>query len=705
MTTKKWLLLGLVLSQTGALAEIGTIKSFDRRNVVYITEDKEYTIRRSRLAREYPEVEQYFSGINRNNLDDDDWIKYDSRQMFDFDLDKVSARLDSTDPRGVRPDCSEIPVSLDTVIDLGNKAQKGGMVEFLESIPPGTMQVFTMVHETQSLQHDGVSFQNPRIIRSTIDGKITMSFVCDKSSKDYGTVEIQAFDDETESFKYFSLDFSQEPDKLDENGKRVHDPSRPTTHYTNKHRVNEDPQSCMNCHSADPNSINPDPRPNWAEYPEWPGVYGSDDDRIERGSEEHTELVKLKENMADNPCFQSLPWPKEGAYREMDLYPYSSQFKSANYDIRPNFRLTDTLPRLATRRLGRKMFDHPAGENIKYLLAMNALSCPQVRNYDRAFRRAGLTNFDADSVGEGYGRTDPRSQPKTKRLMAVGKAMGFTESDWTLWFNREDEVEYHAPLSSGQAETIFQNLEADILRRLVDEHPELGEYYDIAPDKETKFGKNNACMDEMGGPIRLLHNSNRISRSQEHLIPDACRRLSALNDEHLGRRGRGENVKLPEKSVCEDPSVIPPLAPVEQLSPAVKAANADSVERGRDLAQMCIGCHTDDSGILPAVYGFFESEDRLKKQMITDSTLYSKAVAYVKSGRMPKGIPLEEQERQDIVNYLEAMYFEAVANPSKLGLREDPSCSTVNSGSRSYVAPVESTDPNAPSSESNTTTR
>ncbi|MBY0413583.1 MAG: hypothetical protein K2Q18_05435, partial [Bdellovibrionales bacterium] len=104
-------------------------------------------------------------------------------------------------PFGIRADCSEIPTDMDELGIIATKSKN--MVDFLKNIPQGTLQGFTFVTNSLSLHRgkkdkDGegqVSPMWPRVLRSSADGKLTVSFVCDPKNPTFGRVEIIHFDD------------------------------------------------------------------------------------------------------------------------------------------------------------------------------------------------------------------------------------------------------------------------------------------------------------------------------------------------------------------------------------------------------------------------------------------------------------------------------------------------------------------------------
>ncbi|MCR9205016.1 MAG: hypothetical protein NXH75_10590, partial [Halobacteriovoraceae bacterium] len=401
-------------------AESGVISSVKNGTFTYFTPKAEYRVEVNSLPQnERERVEAYLKEVNPNQ---DGVIPYVERKAIEL---KVGDHflLAEEDEDGLRPNCNEIPVEPEEIIELANSFPKGGMVDFLNAIPEGSLQVFTMMKETKSKQHHEVSAQNPRIIRTNADGSFFMSFVCDPKSQDYGKIEIMTFDRSEDRFKMATIDFTNNPDsKIPTHDEmKFSHLSNNEDSYKNQHRVNRNPKACLKCHSSDPTATIPDPRPLWQEYNTWPGAYGANDDVIDHlyDEEDLESLVELKKNNQNNPCYQSLPMPKElsepipedfgeVSYESDWLYPYQER-RSNNYERRPNFRITDTLSRHAARRMGRLFYDSPGYEKIKIESLMGTFNCPQISDYSKVFKSA-VPHYQKPEH-------DPKDQRETKELM------------------------------------------------------------------------------------------------------------------------------------------------------------------------------------------------------------------------------------------------------------------------------------------------
>jgi hypothetical protein len=165
----------------------------------------------------------------------------------------------------------------------------------------------------------------PRVLRSTIDGKVTVSFVCDEKNPTYGKVEIMYFNDQNKEFKTLELDFGHPKVKAVPLSDRVH----------------HNPTSCISCHGGSKINNTVSLKPNWPEYFFWSDcnpergiqMYGSSDDNMGPSSfrsrrpanskdtsgcgdtndrsmveKEKVNFQNFRIKQKDNPCFQSLPW-------------------------------------------------------------------------------------------------------------------------------------------------------------------------------------------------------------------------------------------------------------------------------------------------------------------------------------------------------------------------------------------------------------
>ena len=70
-----------------------------------------------------------------------------------------------------RNDCTEKPTNQKDFIAKLSDTKTNDPIDFLKSIPDGSMQNFTLVYKSESSQKDGVTTNWPRVIRWSKDGK------------------------------------------------------------------------------------------------------------------------------------------------------------------------------------------------------------------------------------------------------------------------------------------------------------------------------------------------------------------------------------------------------------------------------------------------------------------------------------------------------------------------------------------------------
>ncbi|MAZ47488.1 MAG: hypothetical protein CME65_02930 [Halobacteriovoraceae bacterium] len=390
-------------------------------------------------------------------------------------------------PFGTRGDCNELPITCDDLTDI---VRAGGedmqLLDFLRAIPGGTLEGFTFITNTRSLQRgEGshlVDEENPRVIRQSIDGKVTISFVCHPEQDKHNSVEIICFNDETESFETLSYNFSN---PVGEGEGR---------------RIEENPQSCISCHgTSDKNGVEGSGaqhiKLNWPEYFFWGDcnpergitMYGMSDDNMCSGNfrarlgdrssgpsysfdgcsraadrATHEGLIadfsRFRQQAQTNECLGTLPWatlPEEGQERvglelawtneDYSNYPYACRAQKqvtndptnipdnpksdriGNYSLRTNARMTDTYGHLTARRNARLFRDNPRYDQFKYYLAMEGLrDCLTPQERQEFADRMGITVDPSPSST----RLAPQRFPLAR---AYGEqVVGFGTNDWTM---------------------------------------------------------------------------------------------------------------------------------------------------------------------------------------------------------------------------------------------------------------------------------
>ncbi|MBS1959906.1 MAG: hypothetical protein JST80_10565 [Bdellovibrionales bacterium] len=143
----------------------------------------------------------------------------------------------------------------------------------LPVLPTDFRSHYTLIHTSRSLQ--GASRTNPRVVLYGSDGRLSCSFNGDATQLRGDTFECIQFRTSTRKFDFRQIQFpkrgSSDPVMFSESGKS-----------------SDGKVSCLGCHGGS------DPRPNWGEYPKWPGTYGSFHDRMQEDDKDFQEWLKAK---------------------------------------------------------------------------------------------------------------------------------------------------------------------------------------------------------------------------------------------------------------------------------------------------------------------------------------------------------------------------------------------------------------------------
>jgi len=118
----------------------------------------------------------------------------------------------------------------------------------LSALPKSLRSRYALLFKSRSLQ--GASFKDPRVILFGDDARFVITFNGSPDQKGYSEIEVMEFDDQSETFSFHEVSYSEVPGQ------------RPKVEVSDTN-----PQKCLQCH-GDP------PRPIWDTSPSWPGAYG-----------------------------------------------------------------------------------------------------------------------------------------------------------------------------------------------------------------------------------------------------------------------------------------------------------------------------------------------------------------------------------------------------------------------------------------------
>jgi cytochrome c553 len=221
--------------------------------------------------------------------------------------------------------------------------------DLIKELPESMRTNYVLVYSSLSLQP--ATPENPRVILSTFDGRLTCAYA--KGA----TVECFQFRDPTRSFEFREIRF---PEKADA--------ARPVL-FSEINKSTDGSVSCTTCHGRDP-------RPNWEGYPFWKGLYGSQDDLIN---------PEIKQNYLDHLGDDFRPteaknyvqfWQQAGPrYQSLirdENDPYAPYLHREKGDIaeRPNLNFSHQLMRLMGLRNARLLEENfSQAEQFQFLRA------------------------------------------------------------------------------------------------------------------------------------------------------------------------------------------------------------------------------------------------------------------------------------------------------------------------------------------------
>lgn len=524
---------------------------------------------------------------------------------------------DESEP--ARPNCSERSFRYDDYMRLVNDPSVKTKADFLRKIPTDTLQKFTFIHKSKSLQRAGVSKLTPRIMRFSTDGKFIMTYTTNPEFGNYNSVEVIYFDDQTRRYNFLHSEFLNESEIQNES-KRVH--------------TIQNPKSCFSCHGG------MDPRPNWAMYASWPGVYGDNDDVITNSEEANLkDYQSMRTHLAETPELQTLPWPKKSS-NLYSFFPYVLIEKEPNYNLRPNAHFTIISSRLNAQRLARKFEESPIFPKVKWSLLAEGLECEIPEN--PIFK--SLNDFNTVQKISSRGRPSrpyqserPFQSEKYRglKLYHRGNQLNFMNTDWSLEFNESPgrNYSYYHTAQWEMSDFVLSVL----FRNLSKQEPELIPY-DVRINRMSNlFGKNFMCVDEISDKLW------RTDKSQQKICEILERKVKSEIESLVP--SDFELVKLVKNEVWP-----------ERIWEETMFA---SVSYGRSIvSNTCANCHQDRS-----IPFNFKSMDLFSKNQNPASKLaiiklIEQRLGNEKHCNMPKpisGICLTDKQRNSVIKYLESL--------------------------------------------------
>jgi len=254
-----------------------------------------------------------------------------------------------------------------SVRELVNQAPNKfkSMNEFLAALPDTMKSNFIFMGESRSFQT--ASKENPRVILTSPDADVRISFNTDPKDRGYNNIEISFWDPESKKFEYTELTFDPESQKP------------PQRHGD---------LACTTCHG------NP-PKPNWDTYNYWAGMIPFNKDTLVKGTAElgwYTDLLnKTKDTNPNNRLQYLKPIEDEAKIKEsLDAQGYMMRlYLSENNGPQPGNAggiATQLFDRLQERQRcaeAERLKKTPEFSQMKYLLAgmKNNCSSDELKNF------------------------------------------------------------------------------------------------------------------------------------------------------------------------------------------------------------------------------------------------------------------------------------------------------------------------------------
>ncbi|MGI9616136.1 MAG: hypothetical protein ACR2QO_24695 [Acidimicrobiales bacterium] len=219
------------------------------------------------------------------------------------------------------------------LVDLVDSNNITNVADFLSALPPYMGESFTLMEETRSRHQASIEY--PRLIMYGPDARILLGVSSHPLDPLREVVEVAELDEATGLWRFSQFDFR---------AAFVHD--------TNT-------ESCAGCHGSPL-------RPIWGEYPNWPGAFAGQDERLSGG--QAAALMDIKYNPFDR--FHHLVFPSDHSIQNNgQLYLPSRQYGYANTSF--NFELNAAV----ADGIARRIINHPNWASEGYRLLAVQWGC------------------------------------------------------------------------------------------------------------------------------------------------------------------------------------------------------------------------------------------------------------------------------------------------------------------------------------------
>lgn len=298
--------------------------------------------------------------------------------------------------------------------------------ELVPLLPRDLRQNFTLVYDSRSPFHDGITPTHPRVVMFTDDARLILTFTGDAGKPGYDLLETMAFDDASARF-------------------RLHAYLMPAAARTGW-KPAADAANCGGCHGKDA-------RPIFDSYPLWPGFYGSVLDTFFNDRLGRKELAGYRafragparegvyQNLAFRPGSPVTPFldPKHIRHDTVELDPKAFPFV-------PDARLGMALTELNRKRIYRKLAAAPGFAGQEKALLAELLECRGAVRPTHAAERAIQARLEQENAlrmkrlgarsTDRYAATYRMEELKFVRELTevddVARRAGANRSDWSM---------------------------------------------------------------------------------------------------------------------------------------------------------------------------------------------------------------------------------------------------------------------------------
>jgi hypothetical protein len=266
--------------------------------------------------------------------------------------------------------------------------------DVLPQLPEEFRSSYTLMYQSRSLQD--ASYLNPRAILFGDDAELTCAFNGDSSQKGFDTLECFQFRADVRLFDFRQIQFPTQ-----QNGLK-------SVLFSASGKSADGKVSCSACHSADT-------RPNWDSYPNWPGVYGSDDDDLS-GTEESLHYLDFVKKRDQDPRYR---------YLIQDSDPNAPYLNNYLITGRPNLRFASFTSRMTALRSARILKTQAKQSWQDLAFAVGSLACTFTADEKQQLLNAGLNPdfntleldaFQETGLKSGAWSTQIFSDPETNSI-------------------------------------------------------------------------------------------------------------------------------------------------------------------------------------------------------------------------------------------------------------------------------------------------